>query len=205
MGITAEAAVSIGAHQYSNRAPAAPAGEGACYSAARMTAASSPDARGTRGRRAACSPLMVLWALALPLTPLAAAAGGWPSTGAAAVYAAGSLVCHQRPERSFSASGHRLAGLRALHRDLPRGRDRGRAGARRRRLDAACAGADRGAPAPPARRGGRADRGDLGPRACRRGDAVERDPRRVRRAARRHRRRRGRCRLWAVRTVGPET
>lgn len=48
-------------------------------------------------------PAAVLWALALPL---AAAAGQVPGStpgrlASGAVYAAGAVVCHQRPERSF--------------------------------------------------------------------------------------------------------
>lgn len=45
----------------------------------------------------------VAWALAIPITPLAAAL--WP-VGAALLYAVGALVCHQQPERSFHADGH---------------------------------------------------------------------------------------------------
>ena len=39
---------------------------------------------------------MVAWAVALPVAPVAAAAG---------VYGAGSLVCHQRAARSFTTAG----------------------------------------------------------------------------------------------------
>jgi uncharacterized membrane protein len=51
--------------------------------------------------------LMVVWAVALPVAPLAASARGVPAAGSAIVYAAGSLVCHQQPARSFSTRGRR--------------------------------------------------------------------------------------------------
>jgi uncharacterized membrane protein len=44
--------------------------------------------------------LALLWTLAIVATPLAAA-GGHGTWGAAIAYQIGSLVCHQRPERSF--------------------------------------------------------------------------------------------------------
>ena len=80
-----------------------------------MTAASY-DRLGPSAARV-LSALMVIWAAALPLAPLAAGAQGTPSTGSAIVYAAGSLACHQHPARSFSTRGRpwpvcaRCAGL----------------------------------------------------------------------------------------------
>jgi uncharacterized membrane protein len=60
----------------------------------------------------------VLWAGSLPVAALAARdASGLPHTIAALVYAIGHVLCHQRPERSFSWQGQswpvcaRCAGL----------------------------------------------------------------------------------------------
>lgn len=51
----------------------------------------------------------VLWCLALFAAPGAACcASPGLSRAASAVYAAGSVVCHQRPERSFAAAGRPL-------------------------------------------------------------------------------------------------
>lgn len=47
-----------------------------------------------------------MWASAVLAVPLGAA--GSAPVFAAATYAAGALVCHQRPERSFHASGTRF-------------------------------------------------------------------------------------------------
>jgi len=49
--------------------------------------------------------LIMAWAVALPIAPVAGSAGGGAAAAAAAVYAAGSLVCHQRAARSFTTSG----------------------------------------------------------------------------------------------------
>jgi uncharacterized membrane protein len=45
----------------------------------------------------------VAWAVAVPATPVLAAAAPF---GAALLYAVGALICHQQPERSFHADGH---------------------------------------------------------------------------------------------------
>jgi hypothetical protein len=52
----------------------------------------------------------VVWLAALVAAPhgLHAAPGAAARLGAGAVYLAGGVVCHQRPERSFVAAGHPL-------------------------------------------------------------------------------------------------
>jgi len=50
----------------------------------------------------------IAWSLALPLAPMVASRPQTSSIGyafALAIYAAGSLICHQRPERSFHLLG----------------------------------------------------------------------------------------------------
>jgi len=50
-----------------------------------------------------------LWVLALLVAPIALDSSHRAvSSCAAAVYAAGSTVCHQRPERSFHIAGHKM-------------------------------------------------------------------------------------------------
>jgi uncharacterized membrane protein len=50
-----------------------------------------------------------LWVAALFVSPLAVASSNRVlSFGAAAVYAAGSQICHQRPERSFHIGGRQM-------------------------------------------------------------------------------------------------
>jgi len=49
--------------------------------------------------------LMVPWAVALGVAPLASRAGGWTSAAAVPVYAVGALVCHQKADRSFVTAG----------------------------------------------------------------------------------------------------
>jgi uncharacterized membrane protein len=63
---------------------------------------------------------IVLWVAAILLAPRAIGSGGrLLSTGAAAIYAAGHFVCHQRPDRCFIIDGRpmpvcaRCAGLYA--------------------------------------------------------------------------------------------
>jgi uncharacterized membrane protein len=66
------------------------------------------EARAERiGRTAShvLSMLALVWAIVVPLAPIASATGGSLAVGSTIVYAAGSLVCHQRPERSFSTWG----------------------------------------------------------------------------------------------------
>jgi uncharacterized membrane protein len=75
---------------------------------ARVRAPMAPPTRTQRSGRIASralSTLMVAWAIGVPLAPLGFSAGGGVAAGSAIVYAAGSLVCHQRPERSFATSG----------------------------------------------------------------------------------------------------
>jgi uncharacterized membrane protein len=51
------------------------------------------------------------WALALPVASFAAASpvtASWPHAFASAIFAIGSFVCHQRPERSFALWGVQL-------------------------------------------------------------------------------------------------
>jgi uncharacterized membrane protein len=50
----------------------------------------------------------VLWALLIVAAPWSGAAPGWlgiPRLAGAATYVTGSLVCHQRPDRSFHSHG----------------------------------------------------------------------------------------------------
>jgi uncharacterized membrane protein len=49
----------------------------------------------------------VMWLMLILLSPVALASG-WLSTLTMAAYHAGSLVCHQRPERSFHLAGAQL-------------------------------------------------------------------------------------------------
>jgi uncharacterized membrane protein len=60
-----------------------------------------PAGGGWRAGVLACA--AAAWAVAVPVTPVAAAA--WP-LGAAVLYAVGALVCHQEPARSFHVEGH---------------------------------------------------------------------------------------------------
>jgi uncharacterized membrane protein len=70
-----------------------------------MTAVARVDRAGSVAAIVLSSAVLA-WAMALPLAAVAGAADGWPRTAGAAVYAAGSLVCHQKAARSFTA-GHR--------------------------------------------------------------------------------------------------
>jgi uncharacterized membrane protein len=50
-----------------------------------------------------------LWVVALAAAPTAIASSTrWPSRMAVMIYAAGRLVCHQRPDRSFTEAGRAL-------------------------------------------------------------------------------------------------
>jgi uncharacterized membrane protein len=61
-------------------------------------------------RRAAIAVVLgaIFWTAALFVAPAASASSPLVSSFSAAVYAAGSIVCHQRPERSFHLSGRPL-------------------------------------------------------------------------------------------------
>ena len=63
----------------------------------------------TRVVAGALAAAAVLWAAAVLTSPLAATRGGSRAAACAAVvYAAGSRICHQRPERSFHLAGVQL-------------------------------------------------------------------------------------------------
>jgi uncharacterized membrane protein len=70
----------------------------------------STAARVARRATAACAAASVIWLAALLAAPhgLHAAPGSAARLGAGAVYLAGGVVCHQRPERSFVAAGRPL-------------------------------------------------------------------------------------------------
>ena len=60
---------------------------------------------------AAFSAGAVAWASAIPVAAVVLAslpAGGFPRLVASAIYVAGAVVCHQKPERSFSLAGQHL-------------------------------------------------------------------------------------------------
>ena len=84
--------------------------------ASRSTTAADVGRRGSPGRGAAALAVAltltaILWTGLIVHAPLAAAGQG-PAPGqvvAAMTYVAGSLVCHQRPERSFHLHGSKLA------------------------------------------------------------------------------------------------
>ena len=60
----------------------------------------------------------LMWLMLIVMSPVALASGRL-STLTMAVYHAGSLVCHQRPERSFNRAGAEVAGwARCVGRDL---------------------------------------------------------------------------------------
>jgi uncharacterized membrane protein len=63
-----------------------------------------------RRTTAGCLAASLVWLAAIVAAPhaLHAEAGGAAKIGAGAVYLAGRVVCHQRPERSFVAAGHPL-------------------------------------------------------------------------------------------------
>ena len=65
---------------------------------------------GVRRTTAACLAASLLWFAAILAAPhaLAAAPGAPGRLGAGAIYLAGHVVCHQKPERSFAAAGHPL-------------------------------------------------------------------------------------------------
>lgn len=105
----------------------------------------NPHAAGTGAALARwLAVLMVPWAFAVVLAPVAASAGGWTAASAVPVYAAGALVCHQRPDCSFVTAGRkwpvcaRCAGI-YLGAGLTAGF--GLAAPRRRRWGAAAPGA----------------------------------------------------------------
>jgi uncharacterized membrane protein len=50
----------------------------------------------------------LLWVVALLAAPTAIASTRWPSRMAVLIYAAGRVVCHQRPDRSFTEAGRPL-------------------------------------------------------------------------------------------------
>ena len=59
---------------------------------------------------AALTALALVWTLLVVTAPVAATRNGiWLSALAASAYHAGSLVCHQRPERSFHVAGRPMA------------------------------------------------------------------------------------------------
>jgi uncharacterized membrane protein len=70
-----------------------------------MAASASPDRVGSMAAwtLAACA---VGWAVLVPLSPWLHVAGSTPAAIAAVLDGAGSIVCHQKPERSFAAAGH---------------------------------------------------------------------------------------------------
>jgi uncharacterized membrane protein len=67
-------------------------------------------AAGVRQVTASCLAASVLWLAAILAAPhaLHAAPGDPGRLAAGAIYLAGRVVCHQRPERSFVAAGHPL-------------------------------------------------------------------------------------------------
>lgn len=67
-------------------------------------------AGGVRRLTVACLAASLLWLAAILAAPhgLHAAPGAPTRLGAGAIYLAGRVVCHQRPERSFVAAGHPL-------------------------------------------------------------------------------------------------
>ena len=83
---------------------------------------SAPDAARTVVHRLLTGSC-IAWAALLPLAPFAASqhapAPFWYAS-LSVVYGAGSVLCHQLPERSFCRGGA-VAGLRAVHRHLFRG------------------------------------------------------------------------------------
>jgi uncharacterized membrane protein len=59
--------------------------------------------------RFALASAAILWFAAILIAPFAIdSTHGVSATGAACVYVAGSFVCHQRPERSFSLAGRQM-------------------------------------------------------------------------------------------------
>lgn len=59
--------------------------------------------------RFALASAAILWFAAILIAPYAiGSTHGVSATGAACVYVAGSFVCHQRPERSFSLAGRQM-------------------------------------------------------------------------------------------------
>lgn len=59
--------------------------------------------------RATLAAAAILWFAAILIAPFAIGSRhGVSATGAACVYVAGSFVCHQRPERSFSLAGRQM-------------------------------------------------------------------------------------------------
>jgi uncharacterized membrane protein len=77
---------------------------------AERVAAPARARRGVRRVTAACLAVSVVWLAAILAAPhgLDAAPRTGARLGAASVYLAGRVVCHQKPERSFAADGHRL-------------------------------------------------------------------------------------------------
>jgi FtsH-binding integral membrane protein len=63
-----------------------------------------------RGATLGCAAASLLWLAAILAAPhgLHAASATAARLGAGVVYLAGGVVCHQRPERSFTAAGHPL-------------------------------------------------------------------------------------------------
>jgi len=59
--------------------------------------------------RVALASAAILWFAAILIAPFAIdSTHAATATGAACVYATGSFVCHQRPERSFSLGGRQM-------------------------------------------------------------------------------------------------